>query len=135
MGFTNPSLDLQQFSLRLTSLRVLSQSGIPPFSTNLFQLGSLFALLVKLNLSFLTGKLAWIFKPTKVASFESVVVFRKNPFLALYFSLFSSMIFLLLCLLPSAAFFMLTTWPFGPPLGLCGGRGYTRSSVLTGAQV
>ena len=31
------------------------------------------------------------------------------------FSLFSSMIFLLLCLLPSAALFTITTWPFGPP--------------------
>ena len=53
-----------------------------------------------------------IFKITKTAPIE---VFRKNTFLALYFSLFSSMISLLLCLLPSAAFFMLMTWPFGPP--------------------
>ena len=30
------------------------------------------------------------------------------------FSLSSSMISLLLCLLPSTALFMLTTWPFGP---------------------
>ena len=35
-------------------------------------------------------------------------------FLALYFSLFSLMIFRLLCLLPSAALFTLTIWPFGP---------------------
>ena len=41
-------------------------------------------------------------------------MFRKNPFLALYFSLFSSMIFLLLCLLPSAALITMTIWPFGP---------------------
>ena len=39
---------------------------------------------------------------------------RKNPFLALYFSLSLSVIFLLLCLLPSAVFFMLTIWAFGP---------------------
>ena len=32
--------------------------------------------------------LAWFFKTTKVAPFECVEVFRKNPFLALYFSLF-----------------------------------------------
>ena len=31
------------------------------------------------------------------------------------FCLFSSMIFLLLSLLPSAALFMLTIWPYGPP--------------------
>ena len=42
-------------------------------------------------------------------------MFCKNPFLALYFSLSSSMIFLLLCLLPSALLFTLTIWSFGPP--------------------
>ena len=72
-------------------------------------------LLVGLNLSFLIGALAWFFKITKVVPFESVEVFRKDRFLAQYFFLFSSMIFLLLCLLPSAAFFTLTIWPFGPP--------------------
>ena len=57
----------------------------------------------------------WFIKITKVAPFESVEVFCKDLFLALYFSLSSSMIFQLLCLLPSAALFMLTIWPFGPP--------------------
>ena len=42
-------------------------------------------------------------------------MFRKDPFLPMYFSLFSSTIFLILCLLPSAALFALTTWSFGPP--------------------
>ena len=42
-------------------------------------------------------------------------MFHKDPFLALYFSLSSLMIFLLLCLLPSATLFTLTIWPFGPP--------------------
>ena len=41
-------------------------------------------------------------------------MFRKDPFLALYFSLYSLMIFRLLCLLPSASLFTLTIWPFGP---------------------
>ena len=58
----------------------------------------------------------WFIKITKVVPFESVEVFRKDPFLALYFSLSSLMIFRPLCLLPSAVFFMLTIWPFGPPL-------------------
>ena len=93
----------------------MTLSGIPPFSTNLFRLASLLALLVGLNLSFLIGALAWFFKITKVVPFESVEVFRKDPFLALYFSLSSLMIFWLLCLLPSAALFTLTIWPFGPP--------------------
>ena len=57
----------------------------------------------------------WFFKITKAAPFESVEVFRKNPFLALYFSYSSSMIFRLFCLLPSAALFTLTIWSFGPP--------------------
>ena len=41
-------------------------------------------------------------------------MFRKDPFLALYFSLSSSRIFRLFCLFPSAALFTLTIWPFGP---------------------
>ena len=73
------------------------------------------ALLVGLNLSFLIGALAWSTQITKAAPFEYVEVFRKDPYLALYFSLSSSMIFRLLCLLPSAALFTLTIWPFGPP--------------------
>ena len=39
----------------------------------------------------------------------------QGPFLALFFSLSSLMIFLPLFLLPSAALFTLTIWPFGPP--------------------
>ena len=82
---------------------------------NLFRLASLVALLVGRNLSFLIGALLWSIKITKVVPFESVEVFRKDPFLALYFSLYSLMIFRPLCLLPSAVLFTLTIWPFGPP--------------------
>ena len=64
---------------------------------------------------FLIGTLTWFIKITKAAPFESVEVFRKDPFLALYFSLSSLMIFLFFHLLPPAALFMLTIWPFGPP--------------------
>ena len=42
-------------------------------------------------------------------------MFRKDSFLALYFSLSSLMIFRPLCLLPSAVLFTLTICPFGPP--------------------
>ena len=58
--------------------------------------------------------LLWFIKITKVAPFESVEVFRNDPFLALYFSLYSLMIFQLLCLLTSSALFTLTIWPFAP---------------------
>ena len=115
MGLTNPGRALGRFSPLSISLKLLTLSGIPPFSTNLFRLASLLALLVGLNLFFLIGALVWFFKITKVVAFESAEVFRKDPFLSLYFSLSSSMIFWPLCLLPSAALFSLTIWPFGPP--------------------
>ena len=73
-----------------------------------FRLAFLLALLVGLNLSFLIGALVWFIKITKVVPFEFVEVFRKDPFLALYFSLSSLMIFGLLCLLPRAVLFTLT---------------------------
>ena len=63
----------------------------------------------------LTGALARFIKITKAVPFESVEVFRKTPFLTLYFSLSSSTIFRPLYLLPSAALITLTIWPFGPP--------------------
>ena len=115
MGLTNPGRALGRSCLLSISLKLLTLSGIPPFSTNLFWLASLLALLVGLNLSFLIGALRWFFKISKAVPFESVEVFRKDPFLALYFSLSSLMIFRPLCLLPSAALFTLTIWPFGPP--------------------
>ena len=92
MGLTNPGRALGRSCLLLISLKLLTLSGIPPFSTNSFRLASLLALLVGLNLSFLIGALVWFFKITKAVPFESVEVFRKDPFLALYFSLSSLMI-------------------------------------------
>ena len=113
MGLTNPGRALGRYSLLSISRKLLTLSGIPPFFINSFRLASLLALLVGLNLSFLTGALVWFIKITKAVPFESVEVFRKDPFLAL--SLSSLMIFRHLCLLPSAALFTLTIWPFGPP--------------------
>ena len=115
MGLTNPGRALGRSCLLSISLKLLTLSDIPFFSTNLFRLASFLALLVGLNLSFLTGALVWFIKITKVLPFESVKVFCKDPFSALYFSLSSLMIFLLLCLLSSGVFFTLTIWPFGPP--------------------
>ena len=115
MDLTNPGRALGRSCLLSISRKLSTLSGIPPFSIKSFRLASLLALFVGLNLSFLIVALAWFFKITKAAPFESVEVFRKDPFLALNFSLYSLMIFLLLCLLPSAALFTLTIWPFGPP--------------------
>ena len=131
MDLTNPGRALRRFSPVSIFQKLLTHSGIPPFSTNLFRLASLLGLLVGLNLFFLIGALVWFFKITKAASFESVEVFPKDPFFALYFSLSSSMIFRFLRLVLSAALFALTIWPFGPH---CGG-GHTRSSVSIGALI
>ena len=117
-GFNNLGRDLGRSCLLLISLKLLTLSGIPSVSTNSFRLASLLALLVGLNLSFLTGTLVWSFKITKVVPFESGEVFHKHPFLVLPFlslSVSSSIIFRPLCLLPSAALFTLMIWPFGSP--------------------
>ena len=116
MGLTNPGRALGRSCLLSISLKRSTLFGISPFSINSFRLAFLLALLVGLNLSFLIGALLWSFKITKVVPFEFVEMFRRDPFMALYFSLFSLMIFLLLCHLPSAALFTLTIWPFGAPL-------------------
>ena len=115
MGLTNPDRALGRSSPLLISLKLSTLSGIPPFTINSFRMAFLLALLVGLNLSFLIGALVRFIKITKVALFESVEVFHKDLFLALYLSLPSSMIFRLLCLLLSTALFTLTIWPFGPP--------------------
>ena len=115
MGLTYPGRALGRSCLLSISPKLLTLSGIPPFSTNVFRLASLLALLDRLNLSFLIGMLLWSFKITKAVHFESVGVFHKDPFLAPYFSLSSLMIFRPLRFLPSAALFTLTIWPFGPP--------------------
>ena len=112
MSLTNRSPALERSCLLLISLKLLTLSGIPPFSTNVFRLASLLALLVGLNLSFVIGVLLWFIKITKVVPFE---MSRNDPFLALYFSPSSLMIFRPLCLLPSAVLLTLTIWPFGPP--------------------
>ena len=114
-GFNKPRPGSRTILFTIDFSKALTLSGILPFSTNWFRLASLLALLVGLNLFFLTGALLWFFKITKAALFKSVEVFRKDLFLALYFSLSSSMIVRPLCLLPSAALFTLTIWPFGPP--------------------
>ena len=114
MGLTNPGRALERSCLLSISLKLWTLSGIAPFFINSFRLASLLALLVGLNLSFLIGALVWLIKITKAAPFESVEVFHKVLFLALFFSPYSLMIFWPLCLLPSAALFTLMIWPFGP---------------------
>ena len=69
MGLTNPGRALGRSCLLSISLKLLTLSGIPPFSTNSFRLASLLALLVGLNLSSLISVLVWFFKITKVIPF------------------------------------------------------------------
>ena len=138
MGLTNTGQAFERFFLLFISPKLLTLSGIPPFSINSFQLASLLALLTELILSFPRGALAWFIKITKVVPFKSVEVFRKDPFLALYYFHFLSKIFLFVYLLPSPALFTLTIWPFNVvlfPLGPHRGGSHTRSSVSIGALV
>ena len=65
MGLTNPGWALGRSCLLSISLKLLILSGIPSFSTNLFRLASLLALLVGLNLSFLIGALVGFSKSPK----------------------------------------------------------------------
>ena len=116
MDLINPGRGLGRSSLLLISLKLLTLSGTLPFPINSFRLASVLALLVGFNLPYLISSLVWFIKITNVAPFESVEVFCEDPFSALYFSLSSSMIFRILCLLLSAAFSMLTIWPFRPTL-------------------
>ena len=92
MGLTNPGRALGRSFLLSISPKLSTLSGIPLHSTNSLWLASLLALLAGLNLSFLIGALVWFIKITKVVPFKSVEVFSKDPFLALYFSPYSSMI-------------------------------------------
>ena len=56
--------------------------------------------------------------------------------LVLYFTLISSMMFVLLCFLPSGTLFMLTNWPFKSPSPRSYfGGGHTRNSDSAGALV
>ena len=73
----SPRLAHQRFLLLSTCLRLSTLSSTPPFFIHLFRLSSFLALLVGLNLFFLTGVLAWFFKTTKVAPFETVKVFAR----------------------------------------------------------
>ena len=57
MGLTNPGQALGRSSLLLISSKLLTLSGIPPFSIISFRLASLFALLVGYSLSFLMDPL------------------------------------------------------------------------------
>ena len=70
MSITNPGGALGPFYLLLISLKLLTLSGIPPFSTNLFRLASLLVLLVGLK-SFLSDRRASVvYQNHKIRSFR-----------------------------------------------------------------
>ena len=62
MGSTNPGRAFGRFCLLSISPKLLTLSGIPPFSTNSFRLACLLALLVGLNRSLLIGAPVWFIK-------------------------------------------------------------------------
>ena len=73
MGLTNPGWALGRSCLLLSSLKLLTLSGILPFSTNLFRLASLLALLIGLNLSFLGPVLFSLFINDLLAALPSSI--------------------------------------------------------------
>ena len=70
MGLTNPDRVFRRSCLLSISLKLLTLSGIRPFSTNSFRLSCLLALLVGLNLFFLIGTLAWVYQIHKSCFFR-----------------------------------------------------------------
>ena len=70
MRLTNPDRALERFSLLLTSQKLLTLSGTPPFSIISCRLASLLAFLVGFNLSFLIGVVAWFIKSQKSLFFS-----------------------------------------------------------------
>ena len=115
-GFNKPRAGSRKILATIDFSKAFGSVWHPARFHKLILAGLPASLLVGLNLSFLIGTLAWFIKITKIVHLESVEVFRKDPFLARYFSLFSSTIFLLLCLLPSVVLYMLTIWPFDHPI-------------------
>ena len=83
-GFNKPRPGSRTILSTIDFSKAFDSVWHPPFFAKLFRLASLLALLVGLNHSFLIGALVWFIKITKVVAFESLEVFRKNPFLALY---------------------------------------------------
>ena len=113
MGLTNPGRALGRSSLLMISLKLSTVSGIPPFSTNSSRLAP--SLLCCLNSIFLSDRRACVvYQNHKSHSFRVRRGVPQKSVLGLVLFLFSSMIFRLLCLLPSSALFTLTIWPFGP---------------------
>ena len=114
MDLTNPSRALGRFSLLSTSPKVSALSSILPFFTSLFRLAFISSF-ARWTRSFLSNRLTCVvFQNHKIRSFRVSRSVPQGSILGpVLFS--SSIILLLLCVLPSAAFFMLTIWQFGPP--------------------
>ena len=113
-GFNKPKPGSQRSCLLSISLKLLTLSGIPLFSITHF--GWPPPCFARWTQSFLSDRRASVvFQNHKSRSFRVRRGVPQGCVLDLYFSLSSLMIFRHLCLLPSAALFTLTIWPFGPP--------------------
>ena len=112
----NLSWSLHSFpsTWRASSIIFIHKIGKPLDSPASFQPISLTFCISKLFERIILSRLLFFLESNSILSPRGVP--QGSVFLALYFSLFSSIISLLLCLLPSAALFTLTIWSFGPPL-------------------
>ena len=117
MGLANPGRALGRSHVLLIFLGFRLCLASRPFPQTHFGLAGLPPCFAHWTQSFLSDRHACVVYQNhkRHSFFDSVKVFYTDSFLALHFSLSSLMIFLLLCLLPSAALFMLMIWPFGPP--------------------
>ena len=87
-GFNKPRPGSRTILSTIDFSKAFDSVWHPALFHKLVSVASLLALLNGLHLSFLIGAVVWFFKITKVVLFESVEVFRKDPYLALHFSLF-----------------------------------------------
>ena len=115
MGLTNPGRAFGRSCLLSISQKLSTLSGTPPLFHKLLSAGlpSCFA---RWTQSFLSDRRAcMVYQNHKSRSFQvRQGVLQGSVLGPVLFS--SSIIFLLLCFLPSAALFTLAIWPFGPPL-------------------
>ena len=87
-GFNKPEPGSRAILSTTKFSKALTRKASRSFPQTLFKLAQRFASFDGLKSYFLTSALAWFIKITKVVPFESVEVFHKDPFLALFFSLF-----------------------------------------------